>query len=106
MAFMNEPDILHVDDFIDDSFEPWPDIGDSAHARWFFLHRRLPAMLFYSFQKYIEPIHLYCTYEGVRYRVTGASRMGDVWLTTNLLQDTGYEKRVDVRKCTKFSDKL
>ncbi len=90
--------MIHIDDFIDD-------YNTDAYASWFFLLHRLPATLQIKFKKQIEEYQLYCDYEGVRYRVTGASRMGDIWLTSNFNQNIGYEKRVDISKCTGFSDK-
>jgi hypothetical protein len=43
---------------------------------------------------------LFCEYEGKRYRVTGASRLGDVWLSADFAREYGYELRVDVEKCS------
>ena len=36
-------------------------------------------------------------------RCTGASRLGDVWLTSDFNQEMGYEKRVDVEECSNWS---
>ncbi len=58
------------------------------HARWW---------------PFMKDHRLFCTFEARRYRVTGASRLGDVWLTTNFEQDTGYERRVDVALCSVWS---
>ncbi len=46
-----------------------------------------------------------CDYKGKSYRVTGASRLGDVWLISNFSVDTGYDLRVDVALCTNWGIK-
>jgi hypothetical protein len=44
---------------------------------------------------------LYCYYEGQQYRVSGASRLGDIWLVHALKADvSSYDKRVDVNACS------
>jgi hypothetical protein len=88
---------VHVDDFIDN---PRTD----AYASWFFNLHRLPAVLKFKFGDLIDQYQLYCDYQGERYRVTGASRLGDVWLTTDFSQSSGYQKRVDVAECSGFSN--
>lgn len=92
----------HVDDFIDHSFKK----SDAEnYARWFLFLHRLPAEMQMSFKKWISQYELYCTFEGIRYRVTGASRMGDIWLTRDFKQHTGYQRRVMLDDCSEWSDK-
>ena len=43
---------------------------------------------------------LHCQYKGTRYRVTGASRLGDVWLAADSRQSEGYDLRVDIALCS------
>lgn len=88
---------MHVDTFIDDYY------GKEEYARWFLFLHRLPAVLQADFKKFIDDFELFCTYEGERYRCTGASRMGDVWLTADFDQDTGYQKRVDLSYCSDWA---
>lgn len=96
----------HVDEFIEEMGGPEkPEDGDVRYARWFFLLARLPASMQFEFEKWTSQYHLFCTYEGKRYRCTGASRMGDVWLATDFERKTGYDLRVDLSKCTLWSDK-
>ena len=45
---------------------------------------------------------LFATYEGKRYRVTYASRMGDVCLSSDHSRAMGYDLRVDVEKCSEW----
>lgn len=83
----------HVDDFIADP-------TDAYAASWFEAFRR-PA-----WDKLKEPDtrKLFATYQGVRHLVTGCSRLGDVWLHTDLnYQGMSYEKRVDVDECSAWS---
>lgn len=87
---------MHIDDFIDD-------YRQDAYARWMFMHFRLPASQAADFRPFIEKHRLFCTYEGQRYRVTGASRMGDVWLVKDFNRDSGYDHRVDVAECSEWS---
>jgi len=89
--------VTHVDDFIDSGF------GKNKYARWVLNYFRLPAALKMDFAEFMAPHKLFCTYEGKRYRCTGASRLGDVWLAKNLNRDTGYDLRVDVAKCSDWS---
>ena len=92
----------HIDDFIDKGLSK----KNEAYARWMFNHFRLPANLKYDFNEFMEKHKLFCKFEGEVYRVTGASRIGDVWLTQDFTQDTGYQKRVSVDHCTEWSDKI
>jgi len=89
----------HIDDWID---FPTPETEESKYAAWFFMLHRLPAMLQVNFEPWIKKYKLFCTYNGKRYRVTGASRLGDIWLTSKQHQDTGYEHRVSVDECSEW----
>lgn len=94
-------DPVHVDDFIDDYK------GDK-YARWILMHFRCSAVCQRDFAEFIKGRLLFCDYEGRRHRCIGASRMGDVWLTSNLSTSGDgfpYEHRVDVKACSNWSDK-
>lgn len=90
---------MHVDDFVEDYG------SNQRYARWFFLLARLPAALRADFAEFISRYPLFCTWQGQRYRVTGASRMGDVWLSKIHSRDSGYDERVDLGECSDWSDK-
>ena len=96
--------MIHVDKWVDDS--PCKQPEGQKYARWFFFLARLAAIYHYDWNNYISNYRLFCTYEGKRYRVTGASRMGDIWLTEDFTRDTGYELRVDLGKCSDWSDNI
>ncbi|MFT6496241.1 MAG: hypothetical protein ACJA2A_002027 [Cycloclasticus pugetii] len=87
----------HVDEFID---HPDTDV----YASWFLNMKRMPETLKCKFSNIITQYQLYCDYKGERYRVTGASRMGDVWLTKDFTQSSGYQERVGISEITNFSN--
>ncbi len=43
---------------------------------------------------------LFCIYQNKRYQVTGCSRFGDIWITSNFDQSIGYENQVDFSDCS------
>lgn len=95
--------MTHVDNFIDKMcFES---TEAEVYAQWVLNHARLPASLQSKFDKFMNSFPLFCTYEGKIYRVTGASRMGDVWLAKDFNRLNGYDLRVDVDKVTNWSNK-
>ena len=84
---------MHVDDFISDH-------RTDPYASFVLLYMRLPAVTMHKLRPFTAKAKLFCTFDGGRYRVTGASRLGDVWLTSDFRQDVGYETRVDVASCS------
>jgi hypothetical protein len=94
---------VHIDDFIDSI--GWDrDNTMEDYAKFFFLLHRLPAYMKIAFDTWIKQYKLFCSYNGFRWRVTGCSRMGDIWLAKDPTQDTGYDERVMVDQVTDFSD--
>jgi len=53
------------------------------------------------YKSIIKSFPLFCTYDGTLYRVTGASRMGDVWLNYPDKVDS-YVLRVPVTGCSSW----
>lgn len=94
----DEPDYngRHVDDFVNDYKAP-------PYARWVLWHFRLPAFQACAFAEFMADRKLFCTWQGQRWRCIGASRMGDVWLTSDFTRDNGYEHRVAVDVCSEWS---
>lgn len=87
---------VHVDDFIDSiSLE---NKAAENYAKFFFMLHRLPAYMKHQWNDLISKYKLFCTYKNKTYRVTGCSRMGDIWITSDLDQDHGYELRVFVNE--------
>jgi hypothetical protein len=86
---------MQVDDFIDSP-------SSDAYAS-FVLHLfRLPALQAARWERWTSKFRLFCKFDGKRYRVTGASRLGDVWLHGDWTATVGYEHRVDVEKCSEW----
>lgn len=93
----------HIDSWLDDiQMRSKP---EEAYARWWLEQVRFPAWKQTLYRTVMEPFALFANYRGLRYRVTGASRMGDVWLTRDMKQSEGYQIRVDVAELTGWGDK-
>lgn len=82
----------HCDDYID---------GVPAPLRKFLDFARAPAHG--AFLPKPHP-QLYADYDGTRVRVTMASRLGDVGITTDFSREMGYEQRVLVSALSNFSE--
>ena len=48
-------------------------------------------------------VKCFCIFKGSKLKITGASRMGDVWLAKDFDRVNGYDYRVDIDNCTDFS---
>lgn len=86
-----------------DSFVSYNDDKDLAYAQFFFMLKRMPAIMQMSMSEQIKPYELYCDWKGTRYRVTGASRFGDVWLQPDFTRAHGYEERVMMSECSNWA---
>jgi len=80
----------HIYEWLD---EPAKDDGE-RQAKHFLNEATKPASS--KNHEWMARTRLTCMYKGVRYRCTGASRMGDVWITKDWRQVDGYQKRVCV----------
>jgi hypothetical protein len=91
---------LSVDDWLDA-----PTVADEneRYAKWVIFHFRLPAVEQQLFSPIMKDHKLFCTYTGVVHRVTGASRLGDVWLALDYQRETGYDLRVHISQCINWS---
>ena len=96
--------MTHIDDWLDKPVFVDDENRGERWAKWFLNYKRMAAWAQYAFAEFIEGKRLFCTYQDRRYRCTGASRLGDVWITTDLSQEFGYETRVPVDDCTNWSD--
>lgn len=84
---------MHVDEFIQGP--------GNAYARlWFRIFRRPEVD---KADRIHEEFKLFATYENERFRVTGCSRLGDVWLNSDLDANFGYTLRVNVADLKNFS---
>ena len=89
----------HVDDFIAYGSSRTKSVKNEEYARFMLDHFRRAASQRWDFDKFYKGKKLFCNYKGEKYRVIGASRLGDVWLTSKFKNDTGYEHRVCVDEC-------
>ena len=97
--------LVMVDDWLDSRTNPTdPNYEGICYAKWVIAYFRLPAGKQFEQRKFMGGHHLFCTYNGRRYRCTGASRMGDVWLVEDFRRDAGYDIRVYVIQCSGWSD--
>lgn len=101
--------MTHVDDWIDsnDGEEIDPALSDKENITRLNTIRAVKAWL-NEFRKAImlrdlsklRSVVVLCTYsDGVCYRVTGCSRLGDIWLVKNHSRNCGYDLRVDIKDC-------
>lgn len=89
------PTFKHCDDFIHDFEAP-------MLLRAFLIVNRMPAADKYVLKSAgIDP-KLFADLEGTTYRLTMASRMGDVGITKDFEQDMGYDTRVPLEKLSNF----
>lgn len=95
--------MMHVDNFIDKMC--FKSTEAEVYAQWVLNHARLPASLKIKFDRFMNSFHLFATYEGKVYKVTGASRMGDIWLAEDFNRKNGYDLRVDLDKLTNWSNR-
>lgn len=99
----------HVDTFIDIGTHTFnyntPEHDNELYARWWLSNRRLPASAYYDFEKMdvMKNNKLFCTWNGRRMRVTGCSRMGDIWLSRDFKQTGGYQERVEYSECSEWN---
>lgn len=98
----------HVDEFIETPVFPSIENMNLRLAMWFLNYKRMPAHMQTSFADFMEggKMVILCDYEGNTYRCTGASRLGDVWLTSDFSQAYGYEKRVNINSLSNWSKRI
>lgn len=83
----------HIDDWLNK--DPFYLIKEEAYARFILSYKRKSVSAQMSLQKYMGCFRLFADYQGKQYRVTGASRLGDVYLA-DFNRNSGYDYRVPV----------
>lgn len=86
----------HVDVFIDRH------LGADCYARFVLDFFRKPAALRSDFAPFMKSHRLFCTYKGIRYRVTGASTLGWLRLSPDVNEEWRYELTATVDDVTDF----
>lgn len=99
----SEPE--HVDDFIEYGAHcaNREELPDERYARFVLHLMRLPAGMIGDFKPFTKDFKLFCTWRGKRYRVTFASRMGWIGLSSNLNATSGYDENAWVEDITEWS---
>ena len=93
---------MHIDDWMDIH---WCESEGNKYAKFMFWYFRYPALARDAFKQWMDVHKLFCTYKEKRYRCTGSSRMGDIFLTSDFKEDMKYEIRVDVLHCSEWGEK-
>ena len=88
---------MHVDYFIEDETQ-------DSYARLVFEILRLPAEKFTEVDHILSYHPLYCTYKQARFKVSGCSSMGDVWLVSDPEATHSYDHRVNIMECSEWSN--
>lgn len=83
---------ITIDEFLDSHYQVSRLKLNYVH--FVFSHFRKPAVEKIAHERFMRQFKLFVDYEGKTWRVTGGSRLGDIWLTSNFEQDHGYERRV------------
>lgn len=100
---------LHVDAFLDQTPMWFNDKAYLNYVHFVLEHFRKPAVNKLAHDAYMKVFNLFVTYEGKRYKVTGASRLGDIFLATRLTRPNGdgYDMRVSLNfaKLTEWGDR-
>jgi len=90
----------HIDDFLDNMR-----FGSSQAERYAYLFltiARFPAWKKNLCEDFVS-LPILCHYRKKQYRLTGASRLGDVWLREDITRTNGYDLRVDVTELSNFT---
>lgn len=86
---------VHIDKWLDGNHYFSSSEEHLAYVHFMMDWFRKPAYIQAMYRNIMATFKLFVTYEGKRYRVTGASRLGDVWLAKDLNRSSGYDHRVD-----------
>ena len=93
--------MVDINDWIDDAYvvDPFGDQWVTYAKEWFkkFLVKAGDKDL-----KWLLANPLFAQYKGNTVRITGASRLGDVWVTASLKQTNGYQHRVCITELSHF----
>jgi len=94
----------HIYDWIESPNTKETTIGEIKTKE--FLDFRTTSALYQMENKDLEPKGLCtCLYKQKEYKITGASRLGDVWLATDFERKNGYDLRVSIDDCSEFKYK-
>lgn len=85
----------HVDEWLEEFMQEQgsPNLG---YAKFVIGHMRQPAVVRMRHDPHMKGFKLFCMYQGKKWRVTMASRLGDIGITEDFTRDSGYEQRIFV----------
>lgn len=73
---------------------------------WEFLDFRTRDTMWQWKNKHLKPTYkLFCKFKDKKYKINGASRLGDMWLSKDYNSTEGYDLRVDISDCRNFTFK-
>lgn len=94
--------MTHIDDWIEKKI--YGNCTDKEqYALAFFFLKGMDAVSSGVIKPIMKDHKLFCDYQNKRYRVTGYSIMGDIWLHTNFETDHGYTDKVNIAFCSNWS---
>lgn len=97
-----------VDEFLDETPMWWEEKAYLNYVHFMLEHFRKPATIKLAHHPFMKVFGLFVTYKGKRYKVTGASSLGDIFLAKDLTRENGagYNLRVTLNfaKLTEWSD--
>lgn len=99
-------DYHHIDDFLDDPMIQFKH-PELRYVNFVLSHTRKSASEKGMHAPWMRQFQLFADYEGKTYQVTGASRLGDVFLSEDFKIDAQWSSRVppDFRKFSNWRDK-
>lgn len=95
----------HVDNWLDDPDFSSPDFRSITYAKFVLEYMRMPAWKIIAFDQFMSKYKLFCTYEGKRYRVVMASRLGTIGLNPDLNATHDAVVHAYPKECQNWSDK-
>jgi hypothetical protein len=95
---------LHVDEWLDNMHPFMNSTPELNYVHFMLNYFRYDAVTKMAYGSIMAQHKLFVTYEGKTWRVTGASRLGDVYLQSKLDKDHAYDERVplDFTKLTNW----
>lgn len=97
-----------VDEWLNSSTSDCVSDKTLAYVHFFFTLHRFRAVERLIHHPFTQQFKLFADFEGVTWRITGASRLGDIYLSANPKREVGYDRRVtlDFAKITNWRAEL
>lgn len=92
--------MMHVDDWVDNNITRG--VAENKYASFVLFHMGLSASHIMYFHEFMKEYPLYCTHNNERFKCTGASRVGDIFLARDFSREFGYDLRVEIDNVSDF----